>query len=58
MLQLKQPMESPLSGNTAEYTDHNLAFQVNKAYTIQVSADDPDSKCSTGYHIAKIFSEK
>jgi hypothetical protein len=47
------------SGNTAEYTDHNLSFgKVNKAYTMQVSADDPDSKCITGFHIVKIFSEK
>ena len=47
------------SGNTVEYVDHNLSFgKVNKAYTMHVTSDDPDSKCSTGEHINKIYSEK
>ena len=59
-LQTKTAHGKPsFSGNTAEYTDHNISFgKVNKAYAMQVSADDPDSKCSTGYHVVKIFSEK
>jgi hypothetical protein len=43
--------------NTAEYVGHNLNFTiVNKVYTIQVTADDPDQECSSGEHVAKIYS--
>ena len=42
--------------NTVMYIDHNQNFtKVNKAYTIQVTSDDPDEKCETGQHIRKIF---
>ena len=42
--------------NTVQYIDHNQNFtKVNKAYTIQVTSDDPDEKCETGQHIRKIF---
>ncbi len=42
--------------NTIEYIDHNQNFtKVNKAYTIQVTSDDPDDRCKTGEHVNKIF---
>ncbi|MGA9942784.1 MAG: hypothetical protein WBP88_12385 [Nitrososphaeraceae archaeon] len=42
--------------NTVEYIDHNQNFtKVKKAYTIQVTSDDPDDTCATGQHIRKIF---
>jgi hypothetical protein len=44
------------NNNTVQYIDHNQNFtKVNKAYTIQVTSDDPDEKCETGQHIRKIF---
>ncbi len=45
--------------NTVEYIDHNQTFtKINKAFTIQVSADDPDEQCKTGEHIQKIYPSK
>jgi len=42
--------------NTVAFIDHNQNFtKVNKAYTIQVTSDDPDETCQTGQHIRKIF---
>ena len=42
--------------NTVQYIDHNQTFtKVNKAYTIQVTSDDPDEECTNGQHIRKIF---
>src|SRR6476619_8543808 len=44
------------SNSTVEYIDHNQNFtKVKKAYTIQVTSDDPDDICTTGQHIRKIF---
>lgn len=47
------------SGNTAEYIPKNLKFNtVSKAYTIEVSLDDPDDSCKSGEHVDKVFSSK
>jgi hypothetical protein len=47
------------SNSTVEFIDHNQNFtKVNKAYTIQVTSDDPDDTCATGQHIRKIFSNQ
>ncbi len=51
--------EPKFSGKTAEYIPKELVFgNVSKAYTLQVTSDDPDDDCETGQHIYKIFSSK
>jgi hypothetical protein len=45
------------SGNNVELTNSNITFtKINKVYTLLVTTDDPDSECSTGEHINKVFS--
>lgn len=51
--------EPKFSGKTVEYVPKNLKFgNITKAYTIQVTSDDPDEQCESGNHIYKIFSSK
>jgi hypothetical protein len=44
--------------HTVEYGGHNLNLtNVDQAYTIQVTLDDPDDECETGEHVSKIYSQ-
>lgn len=51
--------EPKFSGKTVEYVPKKVAIEnVSKAYTIQVTSDDPDDDCQSGKHILKLFSSK
>jgi hypothetical protein len=51
--------EPKFSGNKAEYIPKHISItNVSKAYTLQITADDPDDECETGEHIYKIFSSE
>lgn len=46
-------------GSVAEYIPKELKFtSISKAYTMQVTLDDPDDNCNSGEHIYKILSSK